>query len=155
MRGTVVETLIGAIVLAVAAGFFYMAYSRTELAPSSGYQLEAKFERVSGLTIGSDVRISGIKVGSVLSQDLDPDTYQAVLMLGIDSGVSLPDDSSAKIGQDGLLGGSFVDITPGGSPDMLADGDEIEFTQASIDLISLVGRLVYGSTESKDKDAEE
>ena len=147
MRGTVVETLIGAVVLAVAAGFFFMAYSRTDLAPESGYEVSAKFDRVGGLTIGSDVRVSGIKVGSVLSQELDTDTFQAVLMLGIESGIELPDDSSAKIGQDGLLGGSFVDLEPGGSPDVLEDGGEIEFTQGSIDLIGLVGRLVYGSTE--------
>ena len=147
MRGTVVETLIGAMVLAVAAGFFYMAYSRTDFAPAAGYELSASFERVGGLTIGSDVRVSGIKVGSVLAQRLDPDTFEAVLVLGLDTEVQLPEDTSAKVSQDGLLGGSYVDLSPGGSPDTLADGDEIEFTQGSIDLISLVGRLVYGSTE--------
>ncbi len=150
MRGTVVETLIGAVVLAVAAGFFYVGYSRTELTPASGYELSANFDRVSGLSIGSDVRVSGIKVGSVLSQDLDPDTFEAVLVMGIRPGIELPEDTSAKIGQDGLLGGSFVDLVPGGSPDMLEDGDQVEFTQGAIDLIGLVGRLVYGSTEGSE-----
>ncbi|MFN3233350.1 MAG: outer membrane lipid asymmetry maintenance protein MlaD [Alphaproteobacteria bacterium] len=153
MRGTVVETLIGAAVLAVAAGFFFMAYSRTDHTPTSGYELSANFDRVGGLAIGSDVRVSGIKVGSVLSQELDPNTFEAVLVMGIEAGIELPEDSSAKIGQDGLLGGSFVDLEPGGSPDMLADGDQIEFTQGAIDLIGLVGRLVYGSTgDSEDSE---
>lgn len=151
MSGNLVETLIGAVVLGVAGLFLYVAYSTTEVGTVSGYQLVAKFDRIDGISVGSDVRISGIKVGSVTRQLLDQDTFEAVLGIAIESDIELPDDSSAKISSEGILGGSFVAVDPGGSPDMLVAGDEILFTQGTVDLMGLIGQVIHGSV-SDDED---
>lgn len=151
MSGNLVETLIGAVVLGVAGLFLYVAYSTTEVGTVRGYQLVAKFDRIDGISVGSDVRISGIKVGSVTRQLLDQDTFEAILGIAIESDIELPDDSSAKISSEGILGGSFVAVDPGGSPDMLVAGDEILFTQGTVDLMGLIGQVIHGSV-SDDED---
>jgi phospholipid/cholesterol/gamma-HCH transport system substrate-binding protein len=152
MRGTLVETLIGAVVLLVAAWFLYFAYSRTEMGPVGGYHVSARFDKVGDLANGADVKISGIKIGTVTAQTLDTETYQAVVEMGIQAGVKLPDDTTAKIASAGLLGGSFVNLEPGGSEDLLQDGGKISYTQGAVDLMGLLGRFIYGSTDS-GKDA--
>ena len=148
MRGTLVETLIGAVVLLVAAWFLYFAYSRTELGPVGGYHVSATFDKVGDLANGADVKISGIKIGTVTAQTLDTKTYQAVIEMGIQSDVELPDDTTAKIASAGLLGGSYVNLEPGGSEDLLKDGGRISYTQGAVDLMGLLGRFIYGSTDS-------
>lgn len=148
MRGTLVETLIGAVVLLVAAWFLYFAYSRTEMGPVGGYQVSARFDKVGDLGSGADVKLSGIKIGTVVSQTLDPATFEAVVRMGIQSDVKLPEDTSAKIAAAGLLGGSYVMLEPGGSEEMLANGDTISYTQGAVDLMGLLGRFIYGSTDS-------
>jgi phospholipid/cholesterol/gamma-HCH transport system substrate-binding protein len=153
MRGTLVETLIGAVVLAVAAWFLYFAYSRTEMGPVGGYHVQARFDKVGDLANGADVKISGIKIGTVTAQKLDPKTYEAIVDIGIQSDVALPDDTTAKIAAAGLLGGSYVALQPGGSEDNLKDGDFISYTQGAVDLMGLLGRFIYGSTDSGKGDA--
>lgn len=153
MRGTLVETLIGAVVLAVAAWFLYFAYSRTELGPVGGYHVHARFDKVGDLANGADVKISGIKIGTVTAQKLDPKTYEAIVDIGVQSDVALPDDTTAKIAAAGLLGGSYVALEPGGSEDNLKDGDFISYTQGAVDLMGLLGRFIYGSTDSDKGDA--
>lgn len=155
MGGNLVETLIGAAVLAVAGIFVAFGYSTSSITSDGGFRLIAKFNRVDGLTLGSDVRVSGIKVGTVIDQRLDPNTYQAVIELDIHQGVQLPDDSSAKITSEGLLGATYLSLEAGGSEDYLQSGDEIRFTQGSIDLMSLIGQAIYspGSSSAKDGDA--
>ncbi|MDX5367647.1 MAG: outer membrane lipid asymmetry maintenance protein MlaD [Alphaproteobacteria bacterium] len=148
MQSNLVETLIGTLVVAVAAVFLFYGYSSSGMRSSSGYQVNAAFSAVDGLANGADVRMSGIKIGTVVRQSLDPDTYQAVVTLDIASDVKLPDDSSAKITSEGLLGGSYISVTPGGSEDMLAGGGEIMFTQGSVDLMSLIGQAVFSATDS-------
>ena len=153
MRGTLVETLIGAVVLLVAAWFLYFAYSRTEIGPVGGYHVNARFDKVGDLANGADVKISGIKIGTVTAQTLDPETYQAVIEMGIQSGVKLPDDTTAKIASAGLLGGSYINLEPGGSEDLLSDGGRISYTQGAVDLMGLLGRFIYGSTDTGGKEA--
>lgn len=143
MRGNVIETVIGAIVLVVAGLFLFYAYSRSDVGAVGGYGISARFSRVDGLTPGSDVRISGIKVGTVVDQELDPETYMAVVGMTIDSNVRLPDDSSAKITSEGLLGNYYVAIEPGASETMLDSGDQIVYTQGAVDLMSLIGQAVF------------
>jgi phospholipid/cholesterol/gamma-HCH transport system substrate-binding protein len=135
-------------VLAVAGGFLIFAYSGTGLGAASGYEVSAKFGRVDGVSVGADVRISGIKIGAVSRLDLDPDDYSAVTYLSIRDDIRLPDDSSVRITSEGILGGQYISIEPGGSPDMIAPGGEIEYTQGSIDLIGLLGRTMFGSGEA-------
>ena len=151
MTGNLVESLIGAVVLLVAGWFLNFAYERTEMTNVAGYELIAKFDRIDGLNIGSDVRLSGIKIGTVTSQELDPDTYEAVVRLAITDSVHLPGDTSVAITSEGLLGGSYLSILPGGMEEMMVDGDEFEETQDAIDLIAMINRFMYGG---KDKDEE-
>jgi phospholipid/cholesterol/gamma-HCH transport system substrate-binding protein len=152
MRGNLVETLTGAVVLVVALSFLF-AYSRANVGIVRGYELVAKFDRVDGLNVGSDVLISGIKVGSVADQYLDPETYLAVVSLSLDSSVKLPEDSSAEIGSNGLLGDKFVALVPGGAEEMLGQGDEIMFTQGSIDVVGLIGQAIFGRAGEGQSDA--
>jgi phospholipid/cholesterol/gamma-HCH transport system substrate-binding protein len=139
-----VETLIGAIVVAVAVGFLYYAYTGANAAALGGYDVAAKFQRVDGLNVGTDVRLSGIKIGSVSSLTLDPRTYQATVHLNIRGDVKLPDDSSIMVTSTGLLGNSYLSVSPGGSDRMLSPGGRIQNTQGSVDLMSLIGRFATG-----------
>lgn len=151
MQSNLVETLIGTLVVAVAAVFLFYGYTTSGMRSSSGYHVDTAFSSVDGLATGADVRLSGIKIGTVVKQSLDPETYQAVVTLDIAPDVKLPDDSSAKITSEGLLGGSYISVTPGGSEELLADGGEIMFTQGSVDLMSLIGQAVFSASDSGDK----
>ncbi len=148
MQNAVVETLIGAAVIAVAALFLVFAYTSTGSGPISGYDIVAKFNRADGVNIGTDVRLSGIKVGTVEKMALDPKTYNAVVTIALDNSVKLPDDSSVRITSEGLLGNQYLSIEPGASPDQIKPGGEIENTQGSIDLIGLLGKAVFSGTGS-------
>jgi phospholipid/cholesterol/gamma-HCH transport system substrate-binding protein len=147
MKRNIVETLIGAIVLVVAIGFFTFAYSRADVGTVSGYTVNADFTGVGSLTTGADVRISGIKVGSVVRQELDPETFMAKVTLSIDDAIDLPTDTTAAVGIEGLLGGAFVSLEPGGEEDLIINGGQIIFTQAAPDIIGLVTQLVFSQKE--------
>ncbi len=150
MQRNVIETVMGAVVLMVAASFTYIAYQSGHVAAKDGYVLSAKFDRVDGLVVGSDVRISGLKIGTVVKQHIDPETYLAVVTLNVDDTVRLPKDSSAEIVSDGLLGSKYLALVPGGAEDMLENEDEIEFTQSSVNLEQLLGKVVFGSADDGD-----
>ncbi len=152
MGNNIVETIIGAVVLAFAAIFLIFAYRTADLgAGGNGLNLIAKFDQVDGLQIGSDVRMSGIKVGTVTSQILDPESYRAVIGISINDEIQLPEDSAAKIASESLLGGSYLDLEPGGAEDMLEEGDEITFTQSSVSLMDLIGQAIFSATSDDDK----
>lgn len=143
MPRNIVETLLGAAVLAVALGFLAWAYGRSDAGDPGGYTLRAKFDRVDGLETGGDVRLSGIKVGKVLSQELDPQSYRALVTFSVRNGLELPSDSSAAIVSSGLLGGKYLSLVPGGDDRVLADGGEITLTQSSVNLEDLIGRYIF------------
>ena len=147
MHRSVVETIIGAVVLAVAGLFLYFTYS-TGYQKVDGYDVMAKFNRVDGLSLGSDVRLSGITVGRVVATQLDPATYLAVIHLRIDRKVKLPMDTAAKITSDGLLGTNYVALEPGGDEKMIADGGQITATQDPVNIVDLVGRFIFGGPGS-------
>ena len=149
MSRNYVETLLGAAVLAVALGFLAWAYGRSDAGDPGGYTLRAKFDRVNGLENGGDVRISGIKVGRVLGQELDPQTFRAEVTFSVRNGVELPADSSAAIVSSGLLGGKYLSVVPGGEEEILADGGEIKLTQSSVNLEDLIGRYIFSSQGSQ------
>ena len=144
MQNNTVETLIGALVVCIAVAFLYFAYSSTNATNFSGYEVSAKFQRVDGLNVGTDVRLSGIKIGSVSALTLDPKTYQATVHLNVRSDVQLPDDSSIMVTSTGLLGNSYLSVSPGGSDKMIPPGGTILNTQGAVDLMSLIGRFVSG-----------
>jgi phospholipid/cholesterol/gamma-HCH transport system substrate-binding protein len=149
MQNSIVETLIGAAVIAVAGFFLYFAYTSTESGQISGYSVVAKFNRVDGVTVGTDVRLSGIKIGTVQSLTLDPTTYNAVLTLALENSVKLPEDSSVRITSEGLLGSQYLSIEPGAAMETIAAGGEIENTQGASDLIGLLGKTVFSAGEAK------
>jgi len=148
MGGNLVETLIGAVVLAVAAGFLFFAYGRADVGAVAGYEVFAKFERVDGLSVGSDVRMSGIKIGTVLEQTLDAVEYLAVVRLSVDPSIQIPDDSSAAVVSDGLLGSKYMSLVPGGADEMIEAGGEIRFTQSSVSLEQLIGKFMFSSDKA-------
>lgn len=143
MGGNLVETLIGAVVLAVAAVFLVFAYNRADVGTVSGYELTAKFDKVDGIQVGSDVLMSGIKVGTVTSQQLDPESYLAVVRFTVRENISVPEDSAVKIASNGLLGDKYLALEPGGSDVKLKPGSEIQFTQGSVDILDLIGKAIY------------
>lgn len=143
MKHNLVEALIGALVLVLASGFFVFTYSRTDVGTIEGYELTARFDRVDGLLVGSDVRLGGIRVGSVIRQAIDLETFEAVIHFSVRSDLRLPSDTSASITTEGLLGGAYLSLTPGGDVEYLVAGEQIEFTQGSIDLFGLLGKAVF------------
>jgi phospholipid/cholesterol/gamma-HCH transport system substrate-binding protein len=156
MNNSMVETAVGAIVIAIAAGFFMFMYTVGGVGgPASGYQVSASFGSVKGVSVGTDVRMAGIKIGSVTGQTLDRDTYRATIVMDVDTTVKLPEDSTAKIASESLLGGNFVQLDPGGSDTFIEPGGEILFTQDPIDIFGLVSQFVLGSNKSDDKKAED
>lgn len=149
MSGNLVETLIGAVVLAVAGFFLAFAYSSAGMrGPTAGYELQARFNRADGLVVGGDVRMSGIKVGTITAQGLDPKTFDAVITFNVDARYKLPDDSAAKIASEGLLGGNYLSIEPGGSDVNLKPGESVKFTQGSVNLMDLIGQAIFSATSS-------
>ncbi len=145
MQKHILETIIGGVVLTVAASFLIFAYRGSDMGMASGdgYTVQAKFTNASGINIGSDVRLSGIKVGVVSDMKLDPTTYEAVTFFQIDRSAKLPSDSSAAIASSGLLGEKFVQLVPGGDDKMLTEGGRIQFTQSAVSLEELIGKFVF------------
>lgn len=145
MASHATETLIGAIVLAVAGVFLFYAASTADVSlGGGGYPLKAQFRQAEGLDVGGDVRLSGIKIGTITGLGLDPANYFANVSMAINDNVRLPEDSVAKIASEGLLGGSYVAIDPGGSDFMLEPGASFEHTQGSINLLDLVSKAIHG-----------
>ena len=145
MASNAAETLIGAIVLAVAGGFLVYAANTADVGVGgSGYELVAKFRKAEGIDVGGDVRIAGVKVGSVSSMTLDPATYFAKVTFVIDRDVKIPNESAAKITSASLLGDSYIAIDPGGVDLMLEPGDEILNTQSSVSVGDLIGKFIQG-----------
>jgi phospholipid/cholesterol/gamma-HCH transport system substrate-binding protein len=153
MQKNIVETIMGAIVLVVAAAFFIFAYNKSDVSMEDGYTLSAKFDNASGVTLGSDVRVGGVKVGVVSDLGLDSKSFQAVVTMQIRNSVKLPKDSSATITGDGLLGGKYMQIIPGGDDAVLASGGVIEYTQSSVNLEELIGKFVFSGGAGKKDDA--
>ena len=147
MRRNLIETLMGAIVLIVAAFFVFTTYQSSGIKKDYGYRLSALFDKADGITTGSDVRLGGIKIGTVVAQKLDPQTYRANVTLGIENDVKIPIDSTAQIVSDGLLGGKYISLVPGAENEMLGDGGVIEYTQGSVNLEQLIGKIAFGGTD--------
>lgn len=154
MGRTFVETLMGAVVLAVAGVFLVYAYTRANVQTVAGYQVTALFTTIDGLKVGDDVRISGIKVGSVVDQTLDPEFFQAVVTLSIEPWVSLPEDTSVAVASEGLFGGKYLALEPGGSEEIIEPGGRISFTQSSVNLESLLGKVIYNVGQGSAGESE-
>lgn len=151
MSRNIIETIMGAVVLLVAAGFVALAFQSSSVNSSRGYSVTAEFDNASGLAAGSEVRMSGVKIGTVASQTLDPDTYFARVTMNIDKAIRLPRDTSARIIADGLLGSNFIALEPGGEEEMIEPGGRINFTQGSINVVDLLGRFIFSAADAVGK----
>jgi phospholipid/cholesterol/gamma-HCH transport system substrate-binding protein len=148
MSHNTAEVAVGAAVLAGALAFgLYMAQVAGTSLGGSGYDLSASFRSIEGVSVGTDVRLAGVKVGTVSALSLNPETYRADTVVTLDSNVQIPDDSAIVIASEGLLGGNYVEISPGGSPYYFAPGDEILDTQGSVSLLTLLLKYVGGGDE--------
>jgi len=148
MSENTTEVLVGGVVLAAALGFAIFAGQAAGLSGSSAdYDLNASFRSIEGIGVGTDVRLAGVKVGTVSEVSLNAETFRADVELSMQNGIEIPDDSAAVIASEGLLGGNFVEIVPGGSPYALAAGDELLDTQGSVSLISLLLKFVSGGDD--------
>jgi phospholipid/cholesterol/gamma-HCH transport system substrate-binding protein len=144
------EVMVGAAVLAVAAAFvFYAAQGAGLTREPDSYPLIASFRSVEGISVGSDVRLAGVKVGTITALTLNPQTYFADASLAVKKDILLPTDSAILISSEGLLGGNFVEIVPGGALENLEPGAEIEDTQGAVSLITLLMKFVGGDAAAE------
>jgi phospholipid/cholesterol/gamma-HCH transport system substrate-binding protein len=146
MGKNAVETILGAVVLVAAVTFLIFALNTAQVSTVQGYRVSAAFFKVGGLTNGSDVRINGIKVGTVSDLQLDSGTYDAVVSMSIRSDVKIPTDSVASIGSSGIVGGKFVSIQPGGAKDYLPASGKISRTKDFKSLEDQVGEIIFLAT---------
>ncbi|KAB2534090.1 ABC transporter substrate-binding protein [Salipiger aestuarii] len=145
MSTSTTEVLVGGVVLAAAIAFGTYAVTSTGFSlGEDGYPLTASFRSLEGVTVGSDVRLAGVRVGTVTGIVLNPDTYRADMAISMDETIQVPDDSAIVVSSEGLLGGNYVEISPGGSMFYLEAGDEIVDTQGSVSLLSLLLKYVGG-----------
>ena len=147
MKENKLEVIIGAVVIAVALGFVVFLYQSTGLSVSNSkhYELKADFRSADGIHVGTDVRLAGVKVGTVSDLGLNAETYRAEAELSIENKIDIPDDSALTVSSEGLLGGNFIEIIPGASYEYMQPGDEFLDTQGSVSLISLLLKFVSGS----------
>lgn len=145
------ELAVGAVVLAVAAGFLLWSTGGMRDAGQGTYPLVAAFPNVDGVEKGTEVRLAGVRVGRVSDIRLNPETYFAEAELRVPERIVLPTDSAALIQSDGLLGGSYIELRPGGAEDNLKPGDEIEDVQGAVSLLALMMKFV--DSQSSDDEA--
>jgi phospholipid/cholesterol/gamma-HCH transport system substrate-binding protein len=149
MNGNILEAIVGAVVLVVAAASVYVAYTSGWREASGGYVLIAKFSNAGGITEGSDVKMSGIKIGVVNKLAID-EQYQARAELLINDGVTIPDDSSAAVTSDGIIGNKFISVITGFSQENFQPGAEITITRSAVNLESIIDKFVAGGKDSKE-----
>jgi phospholipid/cholesterol/gamma-HCH transport system substrate-binding protein len=141
------EILAGLVVLIVAAAFLAYALATSGTADVPGYQFSAEFDRIDGLSVGSDVRMAGVKIGTVTETSIDPKTYLATVDFTVAKDIALPTDSSAAIASQSLLGGKYLAVVPGGSDKMIPPGGRITVTQGSVSLEDLLGKFIFSVTD--------
>ena len=151
MRRNAVETVLGAVVLLVAGMFVYFAYNTAQVKAIDGYNINASFFKIGGLTTGSDVRINGIKVGTVTNARLETETFDAVIEMSIKPDIKLPTDTIAAIGSEGIVGGKYVRITPGSAKETISDNGSISETKDFRSLEDQVGEIIFLATGGSDK----
>ena len=145
MQRNMLEPVMGAIVLLTAVTFVSLAYEAANIRGTDGYELEAEFGATGGLSVGDDVRISGIKVGRISRQELDPVTYAARIVMSLDERIRIPADSSARITAASLLGGNYLELIPGADEDMMQPGEVIYDTRDPVSLTDLLGKAVFSA----------
>ena len=151
MSGNVIETVMGAVVLVVAALFLFFAYTTSQVHAVDGYSVTAQFTRIDGIRDGSDVRIAGVKVDSVVHESLDPKTFLATVKMTINPEYKLPEDTVAEIISSSLLGDKYMSLAPGGSEKDIPPGGQIKYTQATASLEDLIGQMIFSQAGAQQK----
>ena len=151
MRRNAIETVMGAVVLLVAGVFVFFAYDMAQVKAVEGYEVTALFYKIGGLNEGSDVRISGIKVGTVIDHELDAESYDARVRMTITREVKLPVDTVASIASEGLLGGKYVRLEPGTDKSYIKDGGTITKTKDFRSLEDQVGEIIFLATGGDER----
>ncbi len=147
------ETLVGLGVVGVAIAFLgYALTLKDTRSDRDGYELHAAFGKADGVATGTDVRIAGVKIGTVSKVSLNGQTYMANMTMRVQNDIKVPEDSIAKVASDGLLGGNHIAIEPGGAEQMLPDGGNFENTQGSLDLLGILGAFA-GKKDTTTPDA--
>lgn len=152
MKRSIVETVIGAVVIAVAVFFLAYSYKIANVSSGDGYSVMADFSTVGGLKAGDSVEISGVKVGSVAAVELVPDTYLARVHLNISKDYKLPVDTAAMISSESLLGGLYLSLEPGAEEEYIKSGGKIEYTQAPQNLEQLLGQFIFSMQNDKSEE---
>lgn len=155
MGQKLIETVMGAVVVAIAALFLIFAWNTADLRPVSGYALKASFASVGALSTGSDVKIGGVKVGSITEQRIDPKTFRAVVTFTVRDDLRLPVDTRASVTSDGLLGGKYLRLTPGVATQMLAKDSVLTKTRDALALEELLSRAIFLLTETPEEKGED
>lgn len=155
MRINMVEAVMGAIVLLIASFFLVFAYTSSKGRGYAGYPISAVFDRIDGLAIGNDVRISGVKVGNVLDIKINPKTYLAEVAFTVRNGLVLPADTVAEITSESLMGGKYIALIPGGDETVLAPGEKITYTQSSVSFEALIGKYLFSGKEGEKEGTSE
>jgi phospholipid/cholesterol/gamma-HCH transport system substrate-binding protein len=148
MTSHATEVITGAVVVAAAAGFLVYASQFSDIGPAQAgaYTMTASFRSIEGVTVGTDVRLAGVKVGTVTDLTLNPETFRADATFTVKDDLSLPEDTAIVVSSEGLLGGNFLELLPGGSPFNLDPGSEIEDTQSSVSIVQLLLKFVAGDS---------
>ena len=135
------NTLVGSFVVIVGALLLIFS-SRGSVSDAGGYQLKAIYQSVDGVSVGTNVMLTGIKVGEVTKLGYVPDGHRASLTMRIDDDIKLPIDSVAMIISSGMLGGKYIKLEPGGEINNLGDGDYFEYVQDAIIFEELLEKIV-------------
>ena len=152
MRANMIEAVMGAIVLIIASFFLVFAYTSSKGGVYTGYPLIATFDRIDGLSVGNDVRISGVKVGSITSLEVEPNTFLAKVVLTVRNDLALPVDTAAEITSESMMGGKYIALVPGGESETLKPNEKITYTQSSVSLESLLGKYLFSGKDDKKKE---
>ena len=157
MKHNFVETIMGSVVVVIAAFFLTYAYKSSGQQTGDVFVYKAQFERIDGLVLGADVKISGVKVGVIKHLSVDPKTFLATVEFSVDETIKLPKDTSAEVIGDGLLGSKFLALVPGGDDEVIASGGFVTHTQSAVSLESMIGQLIFSNKkdgDDKDKGAQ-
>lgn len=152
MKQNIIETLVGFTVIIIALAFFVFAYQNSNQSTSAnGYTLKASFQSADGITKGSEVRIAGVKIGTVSDIVLDKTSFFAWVSITVEKGIKLPKDTRLEVATSGILGSRYISVIPGDSEEILVSGDQIKYTQSAVNIESLIGKLIYSFGGSNKK----
>ena len=147
MRYSLIEILMGAIVLIIAISFLSLGMQSINNNQKVGYDISLIFGSSAGLKNGDDVKISGINIGKIINLDLDLEDYNAKVDIKLNKNIKIPDDSSARITSSSLLGGNFIDIIPGVSDEYMNPNDIIYDTSDSVSFTDMLGKVIFSGNK--------